>query len=56
MIGLWLSALISGPYLTHVRYIDGSAEYIRTPVAYNPGDVITVVKKKDGSYVVGLAQ
>jgi len=45
-----------GPYSTHVRYADGREEYIMTPVAYNPGDIITVVKKKDGSYVVGLAQ
>ena len=57
MIGLWLSVLgYGGPYTTHVRYADGSEEYILTPVGYNPGDIITVVKKKDGSYVVGLAQ
>ena len=56
MIGYWLSVLIDcGPYSTHVRYADGREEYIITPVAYNPGDIITVVKKRDGSYVVGLA-
>ncbi len=56
MIGYWLSVLISGgPFVTHVRYADGREEYIMTPVVYSPGDVITVVKKKDGSCVVGFS-
>jgi len=57
MIGYWLSVLIvGGPFVTHVRYADGREEYIKTPVAYSPGDIITVVKKKDGSAVVALAE
>ena len=45
-----------GPYSTHVRYADGREEYITTPVAYDVGTVVTVVKKRDGSVVVTLAE
>ena len=45
-----------GPYSTHVRYTDGREEYIMTPVAYDVGTVVTVVKKRDGSVIVTLAE
>lgn len=40
---------------TKIRYSDGKEETITTPVPYSVGDVITVVKKRDGSVVVALA-
>jgi len=45
-----------GPYSTHVRYTDGREEYIMTPVEYDVGKIVTVVKKRDGSVVVTLAE
>jgi len=45
-----------GPFVTHVRYADGREEYIMTPVAYDVGTVVTVVKKRDGSVIVTLAE
>jgi len=45
-----------GPYSTHVRYTDGREEYIMTPVQYDVGTVVTVVKKNDGSVIVTVAQ
>jgi len=45
-----------GPYSTHVRYTDGREEYIMTPVEYDVGKIVTVVKKRDGSVIVTLAE
>lgn len=45
-----------GPYSTHVRYADGREEYIKTPVAYDVGTIVTVVHKRDGSVIVALAE
>lgn len=59
MIGYWLSVLISdpvGPYSTKLQYSDGRVETVITPVQYDVGTIVTVVKKKDGSYIVTLAE
>ena len=59
MIGYWLSVLISdpvGPYSTKLQYSDGRVETVITPVQYDVGTNVTVVKKKDGSYIVTLAE
>ena len=59
MIGYWLSVLISdpvGPYFTKLQYSDGRVETVITPVQYDVGTIVTVVKKKDGSYIVTLAE
>ena len=45
-----------GPYSTHVRYADGREEYIMTPVEYDVGTILSIVKKKDGSVVATLAE
>lgn len=41
---------------TRLQYSDGRIETVQTPVEYEVGTVVTVVHKKDGSCVVGLAQ
>lgn len=59
MIGYWMSVLISSwgpPNETKVRYSDGREEIIITPVTFEVGTIITVVKKKDGSAVVALVE
>ena len=43
-------------YSTHVRYADGREEYITTPVEYETGTILSIVKKKDGSVVATLAE
>jgi len=45
-----------GPYTRRIRYSDGREETITVPVPFEPGAIITVVKKKDGSVVVALAE
>ena len=45
-----------GDISTRLQYSDGRIETVKTPVAYEVGTVVTVVHKKDGSCVVGLAQ
>jgi len=45
-----------GPYTTKIRYSDGRIETVQTPVEYDVGTVVTVVKKRDGSVVVTLAE
>ena len=47
---------VPGVISTRVQFSDGRIETIQTPVAYEVGAVVTVVHKKDGSCVVGLAQ
>lgn len=57
MIGYWLSVLIDvGPYSTKLQYSDGRIETVQTPVAYDVGKIVTVVKKRDGSVIVTLAE
>ena len=58
MIGYWLSVLIDGgpPYSTKLEYSDGRIETVQTPVEYDVGKIVTVVKKRDGSVVVTLAE
>ena len=58
MIGYWLSVLIDGgpPYSTKLEYSDGRVEIVQTPVEYEAGTVVTVVKKRDGSYIVTVAE
>ena len=45
-----------GPYTTKIRYSDGKEETVVTPVTFEVGTVVTVVKKRDGSVVVALAE
>ena len=45
-----------GPYTTKIRYSDGREETIMTPVTYEVGAVVTVVKKRDGAVIVTLAE
>ena len=45
-----------GPYTTKIRYSDGREETVLTPVQYDVGTVVTVVKKNDGSVIVTVAQ
>lgn len=45
-----------GPYITKIRYSDGREETIITPVTYEVGTIVSVVKKRDGSVVVTLAE
>lgn len=45
-----------GPYTTKIRYSDGKEETITTPVTYEVGTILSIVKKKDGSVVVALAE
>ena len=52
MIGYWFVVL----YLTKLQYSDGRVETVQTPVEYDVGTVVTVVKKEDGSYVVTVAE
>jgi len=60
MIGYWFAVLIVAPggppYSTKLQYSDGRIETVQTPVAYDVGTNVTVVKKKDGSYIVTLAE
>jgi len=43
-------------YSTNLEYADGRIETVQTPVEYDVGTVVTVVKKRDGSVVVTLAE
>ena len=45
-----------GPYSTKLQYSDGRVETVLTPVQYDVGTVVTVVKKNDGSVIVTVAQ
>ena len=60
MIGYWFAVLIGdpggAPYSTKLQYSDGRVETVQTPVEYEAGTVVTVVKKRDGSYIVTVAQ
>ncbi len=43
-------------YTTKLEYSDGRIETVQTPVEYDVGTVVTVVKKRDGSVIVTLAE
>ena len=43
-------------YDTKIQYSDGRVETVKTPVEYAVGTVVTVVKKRDGSAIVTLAE
>ncbi len=45
-----------GPYTTKIRYSDGREETITTPVKYETGTILSIVKKRDGSVVTTLAE
>lgn len=45
-----------GPYTTKIRYSDGKEETIITPVPYEVGTTLSIVKKKDGSVIATLAE
>ena len=49
--------MVSGPpYSTKLQYSDGRIETVVTPVTFEVGTVVTVVKKRDGSVIVTLAE
>ena len=60
MIGYWFAVLIVAPggppYSTKLQYSDGRIETVQTPVEYDVGKIVTVVKKRDGSVIVTLAE
>ena len=43
-------------YTTTLEYSDGRVEIVQTPVEYDVGTVVTVVKKRDGAVIVTLAE
>jgi hypothetical protein len=45
-----------GPYTTKIRYSDGRVETVKTPVEYETGTILSIVKKRDGSVVATLAE
>ena len=60
MIGYWFAVLIVAPggppYSTKLEYSDGRIETVQIPVEYDVGKIVTVVKKRDGSVIVTLAE
>ena len=43
-------------YSTNLEYADGRIETVQTPVEYAVGTVVAVVKLRDGSVIVTLAE
>lgn len=43
-------------YTTTLQYSDGRIETVYTPVEYSVGTVVAVVKRRDGSGIVTLAE
>ena len=60
MIGYWFAVLIGDPggppYSTKLEYSDGRIETVQTPVTYEVGTILSIVKKKDGSVIATLAE
>jgi hypothetical protein len=47
---------VGGPYSTRVQYSDGRIETISTPVEFETGTKLVVVKKQNGTKLVSLAE
>ena len=56
--GYLLTVLVLAPayYSTRLQFSDGRIETVQTPVEYDVGTVVSVVKKRDGSVIVTLAE